>query len=158
ELLGPSKATYPAVLNFLGDHAPYVTAGRVTAMAIAPTCTKQSCRMWVAAAGGGIWRTTKALSGNPDWEFVSGSFASKAIGALVLDPTDAYGNTLYAGTGEGNASVASEAGLGVYKSTDGGTTWTHLASTTSIPGYTGPAFDGRAINKIAVDRNNSNVI
>ena len=53
------------MLNFLGDHAPYVTAGRVTAMAIAPSCTKQSCRLYVAAAGGGIWRTTKALSGNP---------------------------------------------------------------------------------------------
>ncbi|MEP6801951.1 MAG: hypothetical protein ABJC07_08445, partial [Acidobacteriota bacterium] len=34
QLIGPNKATYPGVLNsFLGDGAPYVTAGRVTAMA-----------------------------------------------------------------------------------------------------------------------------
>jgi len=158
ELIGPSKATYPAVLNFLGDHAPYVTAGRVTAMAIAPSCSKQSCRMWVAAAGGGIWRTTKALSGNPGWEFVSGSFASNAIGALTLDPNDATANTLYAGTGEANASADSEAGVGIYKSTDGGTTWTHLAASTVVPGYAGPAFDGRSISTIAVDRTNANVI
>ena len=158
QLIGPSKATYPAVLNFLGDHAPYVTAGRVTAMAIAPSCSKQSCRMWVAAAGGGIWRTTKALSGNPGWEFVSGSFATNAIGALTLDPNDATANTLYAGTGEANASGDSEAGLGIYKSTDGGTTWTHLAANTVVPGYAGPAFDGRSISTIAVDRTNPDVI
>ena len=157
-LIGPSKATYPAVLNFLGDHAPYVTAGRVTAMAIAPSCTKQTCRMWVAAAGGGIWRTTRALSGSPGWEFVSGSFATNAIGALTLDPTDPSANTLYAGTGEANASADSEAGVGIYKSTDGGTTWTHLAANTSVPGYTGPAFDARSIIAIAVDRNNASVI
>ena len=34
QLIGPSKATYPAVLNVLGDGDQYVTAGRVTAMAI----------------------------------------------------------------------------------------------------------------------------
>ena len=158
ELIGPSKATYPAVLNFLGDHAQYVTAGRVTAMTIAPSCTKQSCRMWVAAAGGGVWRTNKALSGNPGWEFVSGSFATNAIGALTLDPNDPSGNTLYAGTGEANASGDSEAGLGVYKSTDGGTTWTHLAAIAAIPGFTGPAFDGRSISTIAVDRSNPSVL
>jgi len=157
-LIGPSKATYPAVLNFLGDHAPYVTAGRVTAMAIAPSCTKQSCRLYVAAAGGGIWRTSKALSGNPNWEFVSGSFATNAIGALIIDPTDPSGNRLYAGTGEPNVSGDSEAGMGIYKSTDGGTTWTHLAANTVTPAYSGPAFDARSISAIVVDPGNANTI
>ncbi len=45
---------------------------------------------------------------------------------------DAATNTLYAGTGEANASADSEAGFGIYKSTDGGDTWTHLASNTSV--------------------------
>jgi hypothetical protein len=39
-LIGPSKATYPSVLNpFLFDGAQYVASGRVTAMAISPTCS-----------------------------------------------------------------------------------------------------------------------
>src|SRR5215831_9050166 len=39
QLIGPSKATYPAVLDpFLFDGAPYVASGRVTAMAISPKC------------------------------------------------------------------------------------------------------------------------
>ena len=166
-LAGPSTANFPNILTFSG--ASYTTSGRITALAISPNCNTSSCRMWVAAAGGGAWRTDNALSGNgPSWTFVSSSFATNAIGTLTYDsPT----NTLYAGTGEPNASADSEAGFGIYKSTDGGNTWTHLAANTSVPsgtvdcgavfgppfgvmtapGYSGPAFDGRSISSIVVD-------
>ena len=74
----------------------------------------------MAAAGGGIWRTDKALGG-ANWVNVSdGFFLSGAIGALTYD---AAHNTLYAGTGEDAAAGDAEAGVGVYKSTDGGKTW-----------------------------------
>jgi hypothetical protein len=142
ELIGPSKATYPAVLNFLGDGAQVVVGGRVTAMAIGPNCYASSCPLYVAAAGGGIWRTTKGLSPSPNWEFVSGSFDTNAIGSLIIDPNDPTGNTLYAGTGEPNVSVDSEAGVGIYKSTNGGSTWTLLAGSAQ--------FQGRAISSIAI--------
>ena len=69
-----------------------------------------------------------------NWTFVSGSFATNAIGTLTYD---AAHNTLYAGTGEPNASGDSEAGFGIYKSTDGGNTWTHLATNTSVPAGAG---------------------
>jgi hypothetical protein len=143
ELIGPDKATYPAVLNpFLFDGAAYVASGRVTAMALAPTCTAQKCRLYVAAAGGGVWRTDKALGGS-NWEFVSGSFGTNAIGSLLIDPSDPSGNTLYAGTGEPNASGDSEAGVGIYKSTDGGSTWA------LVPGS--GIFFQRAIGDMAFD-------
>jgi hypothetical protein len=160
-LIGPSSANFPDILTFSG--AAYTTSGRITALAIAPNCGEGHCFLYVAAAGGGIWRTDKALHTNPSqkWEFLSGSFATNAIGALIIDPTNS--NTLYAGTGEPNVSVDSEAGLGIYKSTDGGTTWTHLASTTTTSStangtYTGDAFAGRAIQRIAVDPTNPSVI
>ena len=38
QLIGPSEANVPGVLNALGDAAPYITAGRVTAMALSPKC------------------------------------------------------------------------------------------------------------------------
>ena len=51
QLIGPSKATYPSVLNpFLFDGAQYVASGRVTAMAIAPNCSQGKCTLYVAAA------------------------------------------------------------------------------------------------------------
>lgn len=145
QLVGPSKATYPSVLNpFLFDGAQYVASGRVTAMAISPTCTQANCRLYVAAAGGGIWRTDKALTGtNATWEFVSSSFASNAIGSLLIDASDPSGNTVYAGTGEPNASNDSEAGVGIYKTTDGGQTWT------LVPGSN--IFFQRGIGQMALD-------
>jgi hypothetical protein len=149
QLIGPSKATYPSVLNAIGDGDQYVTGGRVTAMAIGPSCTASSCPLYVAAAGGGIWRTNKALSGNPGWEFVSGSFATNAIGALILDPNDPTGKTLLAGTGEANQSADSEAGMGVYKSTNGGTTWTLLPGSGAFGMFQGVAISSLAVSKPA---------
>jgi hypothetical protein len=142
QLIGPSTAKVPAVLNVLGDLADYVTAGRVTAMAIGPSCQHGACPVYVGAAGGGIWRTRDGLAGSPQWQFVSGSFATNAIGSLVVDPTDPTGQTIYAGTGEPNVSGDSEAGMGVYRSTDGGATWALLPGSSQ--------FQGRAAASIAV--------
>src|SRR5881296_1682833 len=122
--IGPSKSDFPDILTFSG--AEYFTSGRVTALAIDPSCSKSRCRVWVGAAGGGVWGTSNAFSGSgASWTFLSDSFGTNAIGTLTYD---APNNTLYAGTGEPNASGDSEAGLGIWKSTDGGSTWTHLAS------------------------------
>jgi len=104
-------------------------SGRVTALAIDPNCGKRSapsgapCRLWVAAAGGGIWRTNNALAASPLWIAPPDTLPTNAFGSLAIDPNDASGNTLYAGSGEPNGSSDSEAGLGLFKSTDGGQSW-----------------------------------
>lgn len=68
-LVGPSSANFPGVLTFSG--ANYTTSGRITALAIAPGCNNGHCTLWVAAAGGGVWRTDKALhTNNLQWKFV----------------------------------------------------------------------------------------
>jgi len=155
-MIGPSHADMPGLIVFSG--ADYTTSGRITALALDPACSPSSCRVWVGAAGGGVWRTTNGLSGSPKWEYVSGSLPSNAIGALTYD---AASGTLYAGTGEPNASADSEAGVGLFKSTDGGDTWTMLPAVTtttiSLP-YTGNAFKDRSISEITVDPTNPNVI
>ena len=48
------------------------------------------------------------MATTPAWTFISGSFATNAIGTLTYD---AGTGTLYAGTGEANASSDSEAGF-----------------------------------------------
>jgi hypothetical protein len=153
ELIGPSSATYPGVLNVLNDGDQYVASGRTIAMAIDPDCTKQRCRLWIGAAGGGVWRTDKALQGS-NWEFLSGSFDTNAIGTLELDPNDPSGNTIYAGTGEPNASGDSEAGMGIYKSTNGGDSWTLLPGSVTAPSN----FRGRAVSDITIAPNGDIVV
>jgi hypothetical protein len=161
QLIGPSKADDPNILTFSG--AEYFTSGRITALAVDPSCSTRRCRVWAGAAGGGVWRTDNALSGSgANWTFVSDIFGTNAIGTLTYT-----GGVLYAGTGEANASGDSEAGIGIYKSTDGGSTWSLLPSTigpittfspgTGTNGTYGPgnAFLGRSISSIVVDPTNA---
>jgi hypothetical protein len=149
--IGPTdEAKYPAVLDqFLAGGKPYDAAGRVTALGLGGCKGNGSkCRLYVAAAGGGIWVGDK-IQGTPHWDFTSGSFATNAIGSLLVDPSDPSGNTVYAGTGEPNASVDSEAGMGIYKTTNGGQTWS------LVPGSS--LFQGRAISSMALD-NSGNLL
>ncbi|MBA3843867.1 MAG: Arc family DNA-binding protein, partial [Actinobacteria bacterium] len=145
--IGPSQATYPAVLDqFLAGGKQYIASGRVTALAIGG-CKKDNskCSLYLGAAGGGVWVADKATDGNGNvhWQFKSGSFGTNAIGSLLVDPSDRTGNTVYAGTGELNASGDSEAGKGIYKSTDGGDNWT------LVPGS--DLFANRAVGTMAFD-------
>src|SRR6266446_5668158 len=80
DLIGPTHALQPGVLSFSG--AQFHMAGRVTALAITPTCTPSRGRLWMAAAGGGVWRTDNPLSPDPYWVFVSNGFDTNAIGTI----------------------------------------------------------------------------
>ena len=146
--LGPSLALFPAILGDTG--VSYVTSGRISALAIENQCTQARCRLYVGAAGGGIWRTTHALSNTPDWTFISKQLGTNAIGSITIDPTDPSGNTIYVGTGEPNASVDSGAGIGIYKSTNGGNSWSLLPGSSF-------AIDN-SVSAVVIDPTNSNTI
>ncbi len=111
-----------------------VTSGRVTALVVSPDCgaagNAGDCRAWVATAGGGIWRTDHALAESPRWTAVDSGLPTNTFGALVLDPADRTGNTIYAGLGEANS--LNQAGLGLYRSTDGGDSWTLVPGSYAI--------------------------
>lgn len=68
---------------------------------------------------GGVWKTVNA---GESWENVSdGFFATGSIGAIAVSPSDE--NVLYAGTGEATMRANISVGVGLYKSTDGGKSW-----------------------------------
>jgi hypothetical protein len=149
--LGPTTALYPlSPFRTSNSYVPaaYVASGRTTSMAISPTCTQSDCRLWVTAAGGGVWRTDAALRAAPTWTYLSGSFGINAASSIALDPNNS--SIVWVGTGESNASADSEAGVGLYKSTDGGNTWS---------GPIGKSlFNARAIGSIAIDPADSNTM
>jgi hypothetical protein len=163
ELYGPRKyAVEPGVLSFTG--ATNVTASRTVALVADPACTATSCRVWAGTAGGGVWRTNNVVAPDPEWQQVGPKdLAQNSVGQLVLDPTDRTHNTLYLGTGEGNrCSSGCEAGVGIYKTTDGGNHWTKLQdecisnTTYACANPDKDAFLGRGINKIVIDPRNHN--
>ncbi len=120
-------------------------SGRVTALAVDPNCQPGHCRMWVASAGGGIWRTDDALASPVTWMPPPGDLPTNAFGSIYYDATH---NVLYAGSGEPNGSGDSEAGLGLFRSTDGGASWS------LVPG-SAPVATNRSIGAIAVDPSDS---
>jgi hypothetical protein len=144
--IGPSVGNVPGPVTFTGT--PSQVSGRVTSLVISHDCDPSSCVALVGAAGGGVWKTTNVLAGAPHWRPVSEGLATNSIGSLLYDPTDPSGSTIYVGTGEPNGSSDSEAGLGLYKSSDGGEHWS------LVPGSFDAAHD-RAVAAIAVDPHNS---
>jgi hypothetical protein len=92
--------------------------GRVSSIAIDPGNTRH---ILLGSAGGGIWESANA---GTSWQPRTDAMPSLAIGAVAFDPKAP--KRVYAGSGEGN--FYANLGAGVYVSTDGGTTWTVLAS------------------------------
>ncbi len=126
--VGPSQALYPFTPfrnSFSYVPNDYYAGGRTTAIAISNTCMPGNCRLYITPAGGGIWRTKNALDGQPKWEYLGGPLGINAAGSVTIDPNDPTGNTIYVGTGEANiCGSGCVAGTGIYKSTNGGNTWT----------------------------------
>lgn len=96
---------------------PTVMSGRVTELAVNPA---DPTEFYVAYASGGLWHTANnGITFSPLFQ----DEAVMTIGALDVHWPS---NTIYLGSGEVNSSRSSYAGNGIYKSTDGGQSWTHL--------------------------------
>jgi photosystem II stability/assembly factor-like uncharacterized protein len=93
--------------------------GRVVAVAGHP---RDPMTFYFGACAGGVWKTG---DGGSFWECVTdGFFRTAAVGALAIAESDP--NVIYAGTGETTIRSDVSHGDGVYRSTDGGRTWSNL--------------------------------
>jgi photosystem II stability/assembly factor-like uncharacterized protein len=126
---------------FQALHYRYVgpQGNRVVAVAAIPG---NSNVIYAGAATGGIWKTT---DGGVHWKPIFDSQSVQSIGSLAVASSEP--NIVWAGTGEafirGNISI----GDGIYKSVDGGKTWTHM----------GLDRTGR-IARIVIDPRNPNIV
>ncbi len=115
--------------------------GRISAVAASPSDPN---RYFATGADGGVWRT---INGGASWEGLTDHLATSSIGAIALAPSDQ--SRVYVGTGEANFANHSRYGLGIYRSDDGGDTWSHLAS---------DVLSGRCISRIVVSSVNPDVL
>ncbi|HEV7669543.1 MAG TPA: hypothetical protein VGS22_13550 [Thermoanaerobaculia bacterium] len=100
---------------------PADIGGRTRALVIDPRTPRI---FYAGGVDGGVWKSTNA---GTRWAAVGDLMTNLAVTSLVMDPTSS--STLYAGTGEGFFNADAIRGLGIFKTTNGGTTWTSLAAT-----------------------------
>ncbi len=96
------------------------TSGRGRALAIHP---QNSQIMLYGAASGSIWKTT---NGGTSWYNIGEDFLNSTISAIEYDPSNP--NIVYVGTGEviGALQTTAYNGIGLFKSTDGGESFTRI--------------------------------
>jgi hypothetical protein len=129
-----------------------MVSGRITGLA---TDSTNANVIYADTAGGGVWQTT---DGGNSWKPLTdnltdskGNPIPEFMGAIALAPSNP--SVIYAGTGEADNSIDSGLGVGILKSTDGGSTWT------LEQGNAGKnEFVGYGISQIAVDPQDPNTV
>ena len=109
---------------------PENVGGRIRSIVFNPNSPNT---MYLGSVSGGVWRTDNA---GTSWYSYSGSMTNLSVTSIAMDPTNPL--VLYAGTGEtgfvfGTRSAVPTSigalGAGIFKSLDGGFTWTQLSNT-----------------------------
>lgn len=118
---------------------PAFASGRIADFAVNPANTSE---YYVGVASGHIWKT---VNNGTTFDPVFDNYGAYAIGALAMDPANSY--VVWVGTGENNHQRALGYGNGVYKTIDGGKSWTNMG-----------LKDSRQIGKILIDPRNSDVV
>lgn len=142
----PAKATaeaekkgHPLAALKLRSVGPSLMSGRVVGFAVHP---ENRANYFAAVACGGVWKTENA---GTTWTPVFDNEGAYSIGCVVLDPKNP--NVVWVGTGENNSQRSVGYGDGVYKSTDGGRSWTNVGLKAS-----------EHIGKIIIDPRDSDIV
>ncbi len=118
---------------------PAAYSGRISDLAVNPDNLSE---YYVGVASGGLWKT---MNHGTTFEPIFDDQPVFSIGCLAMDPNNS--NVVWVGTGENNTQRNLAYGDGVYKTTDGGKTFTNMGLKTSSQ-----------IGKIMIDPRNSNVV
>ena len=124
---------------------PAVMSGRIADVAVtdaAHSRSKLGNVIYAAAATGGVWKSTNA---GVTFAPIFDSVRTGSVGAVAVAPSNP--DIVWVGTGESNNMRSSSWGTGVYKSTDGGKTWSGAMLPTS-----------QHIGRIVIDPRDPNVV
>ncbi len=118
---------------------PAFMSGRIADIAIHP----QNENIWYVAVGsGGVWKT---INSGTTWTPIFDKETSYSIGTVSIDPNRP--ETIWVGTGEDVGGRHVGFGDGVYRSDDGGQTWTNMG-----------LKETQHISRVKVHPNNSNIV
>ncbi|WP_430410711.1 T9SS type A sorting domain-containing protein [Kordia sp.] len=115
--------------NAWEERGPNNIGGRTRAILFDPNDTNNAnpsddyTRVFAGSVSGGLWVNNDITDANSSWQLVTGLPDNISVSVIIADPNNT--NTLYLGSGESYVS-GDAVGNGIYKSTDGGTTWQQL--------------------------------
>ncbi len=135
---GPMSASTFSGLELRGI-GPAVASGRIGDFAVD---SGNSSRYFVAVASGGVWKTE---NNGTTWTPIFDGEGSYSIGCVEIDPSNP--EIIWVGTGENNSQRSVSFGDGVYKSLDGGQSWTNMG-----------LKDSQHIGMIAIDPRDSDIV
>src|SRR5208282_2779207 len=132
-------------------------SGRATSVLIDPADGSGNT-VRLGGAYGGLWKSRNAgsLNSNPaavTWQALIDDQPTLAVGAIALQPGNS--NVILVGTRETNSSGDSYYGLGILRSTDGGSTWTQIRGIGEPPDQ---SFEGIGFSKIAFSTANPSLV
>lgn len=134
-IIGPTE-TPPAY----GAHYGSRGMGWTNAMDVFPS---QKNLMYAGSNSGGLY---KSSNGGAKWDYIPFTEISIGIQSIAIDPNDS--NTVYVATG--TTIYQKEYGLGLFKTTNGGSTWSRIYYDSGNP--------SEIIQEVVVDPNNSSNI
>ena len=139
EFVGPHNLPVP-YQQYYGEGT---TSGRVNGLAFDPT---EGGGMYIATAGGGVWKRTKTADSTWKWSALSDNWKNLKTSSVAVDQTSP--SKVFVGTGDFDGGISSY-GYGVQRSIDGGQNWSLVAS---------KELNGLSTRRILIDPDMPNVI
>ena len=128
------------------ERGPNNVGGRTRALMFDPNDVNHK-KVWAGGVSGGLWFTTDITATPVTWTHVDDFWDNITVSSIAYNPANTQ--EFYVGTGEGWFNVDAQQGGGIWKSSDGGSSWSGLASTE--PGATYPSSsDFVYVNKIVI--------
>jgi photosystem II stability/assembly factor-like uncharacterized protein len=118
---------------------PAIMGGRIDDIAVVES---NPSIYYVGAATGGVWKT---VNNGTTFEPIFDTQSNTSIGDIAIAPSDP--NIIWVGTGEANNRQSSSWGDGIYRSLDGGKTWTNMG-----------LRDTKHIGRVVVDSRDPNIV
>lgn len=108
------------------ERGPKQVGGRTRALMFDPNDANKR-KVWAGGVSGGLWVNNNITDANSSWQKVDDFWDNLAVTCIAADPVNPQ--IFYVGTGEGWFNADAVIGEGIWKTTNGGTSWTQLAST-----------------------------
>lgn len=131
------------------ERGPYSVGGRTRAILFDPNDASGK-KVFAGGVSGGLWVNNDITNPSSEWTPIGDSWANTSVVCIAADPNNP--KVLYAGTGE--SSTSDNVGAGIWKSINGGASWTQIFASTPVYNSQNIRKGNFYINDIKVRNNN----